>query len=96
MPLGTTALFAYAVGVAPSKDNFWSTPLQPGSKYGPGTSEPYSRLQAAVITLTKGPVAPSDAVGMSDRRLIMRSSTSDGTLLQPGRLAVRNQCVVSV
>ena len=25
--LGTTSMFAYAIGVAPSKDNYWSTLL---------------------------------------------------------------------
>lgn len=82
--VGTTALFAHAIGIAPSKDNYWSTPLQLGSKWGPTTKEPYNRLQAAVITLTKGPVCPSDKVGKSDVPLIMRSAMSDGRLLQPG------------
>ena len=118
-PMGTTSLFAWAIGVAPSKDNYWSTSVQncpkvkknskarpsliewtkklthlffvvhffPNRiKYGNDT-EPHNRLQAAVITLSKGPVAPSDAVGKSDRGLIMRSAMEDGTLLQPSRPA---------
>jgi len=86
--LGTTSMFAYALGLAPSKDNFWSTSVQPGSPYGNATTEPRNRLQAAVLTLTKGPVCPSDAVGRSDPALIMRSAAADGTLLQPGAPAM--------
>ena len=39
--------------------------------------------QAAVATLSKGPVCPSDAIGHVDTALILRSATADGTLLQP-------------
>ena len=89
--LGTTSLFAYALGIAPSKDNYWSTADQPGSwkHYKDHPREPYSRLQAAVVTLTKGPVAPSDAVNHSDVGLIMKSCASDGTLLQPSVPAMK-------
>jgi len=84
-PLGTTAIFTHALGVAASKDSFWSTDYQPGHPhYHHGaTHEPHSRLQSVVLTLTKGPVAPSDGVHCSDAKLIMRSATADGTLLQP-------------
>lgn len=34
----------------------------PGTHYGPSTSEPRNELQAAVLTLSTGPVAPSDMV----------------------------------
>jgi hypothetical protein len=40
-----------------------------------------------VLTLSKGPVCPSDAIGRSDAALIMRSAMADGTLLQPSRPA---------
>jgi len=86
--LGTSAMFAYALGIAPSKDNYWSTSVQPGNPYGNGT-EPHNRLQAAVLTITKGPVCPADAVGRSDKKLIMRSAAADGTLLQPGTPAMQ-------
>jgi len=89
-PLGTTALFAYAVGLAPSKDSFWSTPVQPGApRYRAAQSEPRCRLQAAVSTLSRGPVAPSDGIGLSDAALIMRSAAADGTLLSPARPATK-------
>ena len=86
--LGTTALFAFALGVAPSKDNYWSTSVQPGNKWGKSV-ELHPRLQGAVLTLTKGPVCPSDKIGLSDRALIMRSAMDDGTLLQPARPATK-------
>lgn len=90
-PLGVSGLFAYALGIAPSKDNYWSTQHQPDypSRYGKGTNEPFNRLQAAVLTLTKGPVCPSDGVNRSDVGLIMRAAADDGTLLSPGRPATK-------
>jgi len=90
-PLGVSGLFAYALGIAPSKDNYWSTQHQPGypSGFGKGTNEPFNRLQAAVLTLTKGPVCPSDGVNRSDVGLIMRAAATDGTLLSPGRPATK-------
>ena len=86
-PLGVTGLFAYSLGLAASKDTFWTTREQPGNRWGARTQEPFSRLQATVATLTMGPVCPSDALGRADRSLIMRSATADGTLLHPGRPA---------
>ena len=90
-PLGVTGLFAYAVGLAPSKDNYWSTQHQPGypAGYGKGATEPFNRLQAAVLTLTKGPVCPSDGVNRSNVGLIMRAAAADGMLLSPGRPATK-------
>jgi hypothetical protein len=84
---GTTALLAHAVGIAPSKDNYWSTAVQSGTHYGPSTKEPHSRLQSAVITLTNGPVAPSDKIEASDTALIMRCCDAGGRLLSPDRPA---------
>ena len=45
------------------------------------------KLQAAVLTMSTGPVCPSDGIGYSDVPLIMRSAAADGTLLQPDRPA---------
>ena len=90
-PLGITSLFAYALGLAPSKDSYWSTSDQPGADfYKPRVPrEAHPRLQAAVSTLSKGPVAPSDGIGYSDAELINRACASDGTLLSPGRPATK-------
>eukprot|EP01013_Petalomonas_cantuscygni_P008167 TRINITY_DN20876_c0_g1_i1.p1 TRINITY_DN20876_c0_g1~~TRINITY_DN20876_c0_g1_i1.p1 ORF type:complete len:853 (+),score=147.81 TRINITY_DN20876_c0_g1_i1:312-2561(+) len=80
--LGTTSLFGWAVGLGASKDNYWSTEVQSGSRYGDDAKEPYNVLQSAVISLSKGPVAPSDKIGASNVSLIMRCCAADGLLLQ--------------
>ena len=48
--VGTTAIIADALGLAPSKDNFWTTP-QPGSTYGNHT-EPFNAMHAAIAALS--------------------------------------------
>ena len=71
--------FRWALGLAPSKDNFWSTP-QPGGRYGNHT-EPFNALQATIAALSTGPVQPSDAVGHSNVELILSTCTRfTGTL----------------
>jgi len=66
-------------------------PPQTGSAYGDHATmkEPYNRLQAVVSTLSKGPVAPSDKIGRSDAKLIMRSCAADGRLLQGDKPAMQ-------
>lgn len=91
--VGTTALLAHAVGIAPSKDNYWSTPVQNGTHYGPTTAEPRGYLQSVVSTFSNGPVAPSDMVGGSNASLIMRACDSAGTLLRPDRSATNIDAV---
>lgn len=83
----TSAIINHAIGIAPSKDNYWSVEKQSGSKWGPTTAEPHSRLEAAAISLTNGPVAPSDKIGLSNVSLIMQSCDSSGRLLTPDRPA---------
>ena len=55
-PLATTAIFGWAVGIAGTKDNYWSTNHQAGSSYKDYETigEPYNRLQAAISTISKG------------------------------------------
>lgn len=43
--IGTTSLLSWALGLAPAKDNFWSSEWQPGSAYKNTTHEPYSEMQ---------------------------------------------------
>jgi hypothetical protein len=85
--IGMQSLFTHALGLAPSKDTFWSTEQQPGNPYGQWGYEPHSRLQSAVLAFSAGPVAPSDKIGTSDVALIMKACTTDGTLLSPERPA---------
>ncbi len=45
-----------------------------GNKWGDNSTEQDPRLQAAVLTLTKRPVCPSNKIGVSNRSLITRSA----------------------
>jgi hypothetical protein len=93
--IGETSILAHAIGIAPSKDNYWSTSIQNGTHYGNSTSEPRSLLQSAVLSFSNGPVAPSDKVGGSNTSLIMRACDTNGRLLAPDRPAVNiDACIV--
>lgn len=83
--IGISSMFAHALGVAPFKDNFWTTTNQPGNPYN--RTEPYPQLESVVSTLSTGPVAPSDRIGYSDKKLIMRSCNDDGLILKPSKPA---------
>lgn len=83
--IGISSILAYALGLAPSKDNFWTTTVQPGNPYN--LQEDYPELESAIATYSLGPVGPSDKIGYANRDLIMKSCTADGTLLQPSRPA---------
>ena len=79
--IGITSIFAHQLAIAPFKDTFWTTQNQSGNTYH--RWEPYPELQSLVATLSTGPVGPSDKVGLSDVRLIMKSCNSDGLILKP-------------
>ena len=92
--VGTTSILAWGMDLGPSKDNYWSKPLQPGSAFNrdsdpwhPGTlnatHEPYNEMQSAISSYTTAQVAPSDGVGNSNASLIKMACRSDGYLLQP-------------
>lgn len=81
--IGGQSLLIDALGMAPSKDGYWSSTYQPGNPYGEDRFEPYPRLQSAVTALSAGPVAIADGIGYSDVELIMKSCMKDGRLLQP-------------
>ncbi|XP_046547851.1 uncharacterized protein LOC124257766 [Haliotis rubra] len=83
--IGVTSLFAWAIGVAPFKDNFWTTSVQPGNSYN--ATEPYPSLHAVVATLSTGPVGIGDMVGGTNKTLIMKSVNADGLILKPSRPA---------
>jgi len=87
---GTTAILCHAVGLAPSKDNYWSTADQSEfpSRYPDGTREPHSRLNSVASTLSGGPVAPSDKINASDVGLIMHCCDSTGRLLSADKPAM--------
>jgi len=47
--VGTTSLLAHAVGIAPSKDNYWSVPVQADTHYGP-SKRVHAARRACVCT----------------------------------------------
>jgi hypothetical protein len=85
--VATSSLLLWALGLAPSKDNFWSTENQTGSRYGKDAKEPFSEMNSAILALSRGPVATGDKVGGSNKSVIMRTCGQDGRLLQPSRPA---------
>ena len=85
--IGLNSLLAWSLGLAPFKDNFWSTEHQPGSVYGSSAVEPNSRLQALVSALSCGAIGPSDKIGYVDKSLILKVCRADGLLLKPDKPA---------
>eukprot|EP01047_Picozoa_sp_COSAG01_P058590 COSAG01_NODE_6921_length_3438_cov_10.682540_1_plen_403_part_00 len=76
--VGDNALFLDSIALRPTKDCFRSNQ---------SSGEMYPRLQAAVSSLSGGPVFPCDEIGTSDVALILRSCNAAGELLQPTRSA---------
>lgn len=81
--IGGQSLLIDSLGMAPSKDGYWSSSYQPNNPYGEDRYEACPRLQAATCVLSAGPVAIADGIGYSDVDLIMKSCMKDGRLLQP-------------
>lgn len=75
----------WAVGALPFKDNFWTSPDQPGNPYH--GKEPNPDMQALVSTLSAGPVALSDRIGYTNATVVMQTCAADGTLLKPDKPA---------
>ncbi|CAL1547276.1 unnamed protein product [Lymnaea stagnalis] len=84
--IGITSMFADAVGLAPSKDTFWTTEVQPGSPYGE-KQENKTKLNSVITTLSTGPVGPGDGIGYIDLTVLMRCCDSFGKILQPSKPA---------
>ena len=57
--------------------------MQPGSPYGPLANEPNVELQAAIATLSTGPVGPSDAVGKYQGFWVNNVNIAPNTLSTP-------------
>jgi hypothetical protein len=71
--IGGQSMLIHALGLAPSKDGFWSTSVQPNNPYGDDKVEESPSLQAMVATLAAGPVQVGDGMGYADKDLIMKS-----------------------
>jgi len=86
--IGTSSIIAWALGLAPAKDDFWSTTDEgPDSPYRNTTTEPFNEMEAAIASYSTGPVQPSDKVGSMNGTLLRMTCAADGTLLQPSRPA---------
>ncbi|KAK7471361.1 hypothetical protein BaRGS_00035999 [Batillaria attramentaria] len=83
--IGKASVFADAMGIAPFKDNFWTTEVQPGNRYK--LNETHPELQAAVAVLSTGPVAPSDMIGRTNVSMLMQCCRADGLVLRPAKPA---------
>ncbi|XP_077969877.1 uncharacterized protein LOC120331113 [Styela clava] len=91
---GVESMFANALHLAPFKDTFWSTSNQTGSPYGNDT-EPNTDLQAAMATLTTGPVGPGDRYSNMSKN-ILKTCRADGMILKPSRpITVWDQHVIN-
>ena len=59
--IGMTGIWTFALGLAPFKDTFWTTPKEPGHPgYDNNTAEWHPKLEAAMATLSTGIVGISD------------------------------------
>jgi hypothetical protein len=83
--IGISSMFADAMGVAPFKDVFWSTTLEPGSPYKDSPREILSEREIAIATLSTGPVGPGDGINYTNVELIMQCCRQDGLILKPDR-----------
>ena len=83
--VGETSILLWALGLAPHKDTWSSTSVQPGNPYN--SSEPDPALQSLIATLSMGPVMPGDGIGYINCTLVMRSVRGDGMILKPDRPA---------
>ncbi|CEL94500.1 unnamed protein product [Vitrella brassicaformis CCMP3155] len=81
--IGITAPIIRSLGIAPFKDVFWSTNATT-DKYG-GFNEPFPDLQLAMATLSTGPVAVGDKIGLTDWQLVAKCCRQDGRILKPSR-----------
>ena len=85
--IGISSLFYWAIGVAPSKDDYWTTEVQPGNPYGDKPTEPNWMLEAITVALSTGPNGPSDGIGFTNASVVLATVRADGLTLQPDRPA---------
>ena len=85
--IGGQSILLDALGLSTSKDGFWTTNFQSGNPYGDESVEPYPLLESAITTLSAGPVAIGDKIGVTDLSLVFRSCTKSGRLLHPSHPA---------
>ena len=81
--IGGSSMLFWAVGMRPSKDNFWSSddqPRQPGFREpNPGSN---GELNAIIATMSTGPVGPADGAAQHNSTRLRRTCAANGRLLQ--------------
>lgn len=81
--MGQNGLFYYAVGFFPSRDNVWTTNAETEQTgCNRFCSEPNALADNAVAVLSGGPYGPSDAIGMTNKSVVMRAVRTDGVLIR--------------
>jgi hypothetical protein len=76
----TVNMLAWALGVLPFKDNFWSSERHEPAETGLG--------EALVSLLSAGMVGPGDEIGRADPVILGHTCRLDGLLLKPDRPAL--------
>eukprot|EP01084_Bolivina_argentea_P134749 237578_1 len=98
--IGPGSIFWSALDLKPSKDNFWTSFIEPvpSENHPSGPDHNSTELHAMVAVFSKGPTGISDRSGYSNATLIMRLCRADGRLLQPMRpiTAIDDQFVYDV
>ena len=90
--IGGSSLLGWALGLRPSKDNFWTrrppSQVRTGKPW-PVTANPGSNceLNAMIATLSTGPVGIADKAGHTNKTIVLRAVRSDGLIIQPDRPA---------
>lgn len=83
--IGRSSILAHALRLAPYKDGFLTLTLPPGGAIRGTEFNP--ELQAAVATLSAGPVTINDGADLTNASLVAMSCRSDGMILKPARPA---------
>ncbi|CAF1238587.1 unnamed protein product [Adineta ricciae] len=83
--IGISSMFLDAIGLAPFKDVFWSTSIQPDAPYKSNPKEVLPEREAFIATLSTGPVSPGDAINYTNKDLIMKCCRPDGLIFKPDR-----------
>ncbi|CAG5110825.1 Oidioi.mRNA.OKI2018_I69.chr2.g5182.t1.cds [Oikopleura dioica] len=83
--ISISAIYTHALGLAPFKDTFWTTPKQPGHPGYENITEWHPELESAMATLSTGIVGISDRVGYTNDDLVSKSIRPDGKILKPSR-----------
>jgi len=85
--LGVSSILYHAVGLAPWKDDTWTSTARQdcpsGTHHFAHDTETAPVLELMVSTLTTGPVGPSDLIGSENRANILSTCSADGVILKP-------------